>query len=132
MTLTRTDKRFVTTVAVILMLGATAVWMEHGHGRRQGVARVMEFHRVSADEASFPAMFSPTGKYWTPASMRWRIPERFRARVLLEGEERWISVPLELSPLLESGELLLTYKRNREGEVKIYRIGRGEGENGLP
>jgi hypothetical protein len=89
-----------------------------------GVARVLEFNRISADQFDFQTLVSPRGKGWTSMPVRWGNPQRFRARVLLEEEELWITVPLEFATKLESGELKLTYKRNREGEVKIYRIGR--------
>lgn len=132
MTLTRTDKQFIATLAAIFLAGAMALWLEHGYGRRRGIATVLEFNRVPADQAEFPAIFSPTGKFWTTTTMRWGIPERFRARVLLGEEALWITVPLEFVGQLESGKLLLTYKRKRGGEVKIYKIGRVGAENAPP
>lgn len=124
MKFTSTDKRFIATIAAIFLLGSMAVWWEHVHGRREGDARVLEFNRVAADRASFRPYFGTNGKSWSSTTVSWGIPERFRARVLLECEELWINVPLEYSTQLESGELKLTYKRNREDEVRIYRIGR--------
>lgn len=124
MTLTRADKQFAATLTALLVFGGLAVWWEHGHGRQEGVAGVLEFNRIAADQYDFQTIVSPRGKGWTSMPVRWENPERFRARVLLEGEEFSITVPLEYAPQLESGELKLTYKRNRDGEVKIYRIGR--------
>lgn len=132
MTLTRTDKQFAATLAALLLSGAFAVWWEHGRGRLEAVARVLEFNRIDADHHDFDILVSPRGKGWSPMPVRWQIPERFRAKVSLEGEELWITVPLENAGQLESGELKLTYKRNQEGEVKIYRIGQSSSKNTRP
>lgn len=132
MTMTRTDKQFAATLAALLLFGGLAVWWEHGHGRRKAVARVLEFNRVDADQYRFDTLVSPRGKGWSPMPVRWQIPERFRAKVSLEGEEMWITVPLDYAVQLESGELKLTYKRNIQREVKIYRIGHSRWKNALP
>lgn len=98
--------------------------MEHGRGRRDGTARVLEFHLLSADQFHFDTVVSRTGKGWNSQPVSWRIPERFRARVLIDEREEWITVPTDLRNALEEGELRITYKWNREGKLNIYRMGR--------
>ncbi len=121
MALTRTDKAFIGTVSLIAFSIGAVQFHRHGLGRKEGGGEVLESNRVEQKHVDVPASYSPTGKEWRTVPTRWFVPAHYRVRIVLDGKERWISVPLDRVGILEGRNVRLTYKEFPDGSIKVYQ-----------
>lgn len=122
MPLTRTDKQFIGTMVILLLLGATALWMVHFRGREKLVAEVIEFHRVAPGHVHIPIVVGTRTGATSIQDLSLRTQEHLLVSVSVEGETVSFSAPVEKAPIFESGLVSVSFKRNRQGYIRIYQF----------